>query len=101
MARPQSNPSYIDAADEGSGVNALSTSTEEIMAANEDRQYCWIKNLDSTIVISLAFGEDAVDGQGIVLAGGEIWVMPSHTIWTGAIDAIAASSTPSISFVEW
>ena len=89
-----------DIADEGAGVNALSTSTEEIMAANSDRLYICITNTDASITISLAFGEAAVAGRGIVLHGKEKWEMKAPAIWTGAINAIAASGTPSIAFVE-
>ena len=182
MGIPNTNPSYIDTADEGAGLNVISTTTEEILAANDDRQYCSISNqsadrvfvvtptityadtpniatrasgsyiadgfkvgdmivisgstsndgtytitaLTATVLtqedgawpatgadtndttftvptstISLGFGEDAVDEAGVVLLAGETWCMPSHTIWTGAIDVIAKSGTPTIAFVEW
>lgn len=101
MAVPQKHPSYINSADEGAGTNTISIVTEEIVAANPDRQYLYIKNLDSTIIVSLGFGENAVSLKGVVLAGGEVWEMPHNSMWTGAIDAIAASGTPTIAFVEW
>lgn len=101
MGIPNSNPSYISTTDSGAGTNTLSTASEVVMVANADRQYCLIKNLDSTIIVSVALGETAVTLKGIVLAGGESWEMPSHAIFTGAIHAVAASSTPTVAFVEY
>ncbi len=101
MAIPVRNPSYISATDEGAGVNVLSVTSEVLVAANPDRQYLYVKNLDSTILVSLGLGETAVTSKGIVLAGGETWEMPSHAIFTGAVNIVAASSTPSASFVEY
>ena len=101
MTKPASNPSYIDSVDEGSGTNTLSTASEVLMAANPDRQYCRIKNLDGTIIVSVALGETAVTLEGIVLSPLETWEMPSHAIYTGAIHIVAASGTPVAAFVEY
>ncbi len=101
MTRPSSNPSYISSTDEGSGTNTLSTASEVLMAANPDRQYCRITNVDGTITISVALGETAVTLQGIVLIKNESWEMPSHAIYTGAIHVVAASGTPVCAFVEY
>lgn len=102
MARkPASSPSYTLAAVEGAGQNALSTTTEEIVAANPDRQYFHCTNTDAAIVISLGFGAAAVSLKGIVLAAGDTWEMPAHAIFTGAINAISASGTPALAYVEW
>ena len=101
MAIPNTNPSYIDTAVEGAGVNVLSNVSEILVAANPDRQYLYVKNLDSTILVSLGLGETAVTSKGIVLAGGETWEMPSHAIWTGVVNIVAASATPSAAFVEY
>ncbi|KKK99458.1 hypothetical protein LCGC14_2632520, partial [marine sediment metagenome] len=86
---------------EGAGVEALSTASEVLVAANPDRQYLYVKNLDSTILVSLGLGETAVTSRGIVLAGGEKWEMPSHAIYTGAIHIVSASGTPSVAWVEY
>ena len=101
MAIPSSNPSYTDTVDEGSGTNTLSTASEVLMAANPDRQYCRIKNLDASIIVSIALGETAVTLEGIVLSPLEVWEMPSHAIFTGVINAVAASTTPVVAFVEY
>ena len=101
MAIPQKNPSYISSADEGAGFNVLSTASEVLVAANPDRQYLWCKNIDGGITISLGLGETAVTLRGIVIPAGEEWEMPSHAIWTGAINVVAASGTPTIVFVEY
>ncbi|KKK47076.1 hypothetical protein LCGC14_3158830 [marine sediment metagenome] len=101
MTIPVRNPSYISSADEGAGVNVLSNASEVLVAANPDRQYLYVKNLDSTILVSLGLGETAVTSKGIVLAGGETWEMPSHAIWTGAVHIVAASATPSAAYVEY
>ncbi len=101
MVIPNRNPSYTDSVDEGSGTNTLSTASEVLMAANPDRQYCRIKNLDGTIIVSVALGETAVTLEGIVLSPLEVWEMPSHAIYTGAINIVAASGTPKAAFVEY
>ncbi len=101
MGKPNTNPSYISEVDEGSGTNTLSTASEILMVANPDRQYCRIKNLDGTIIVSVALGETAVTLEGIVLSPLESWEMPSHAIYTGAIHIVAASSTPVVAFVEY
>lgn len=101
MAKPANNPSYTLVADEGAGNNTISGTTEEIIAANPDRQYVRIRNNDGSIIVSLGLGVDAVSLKGIVLGAGESWEMPSHAIFTGAIDAIGASGTPVVSFVEY
>ena len=101
MAIPNNNPSYNSTTAEGSGTNTLSTASEVLMAANPDRQYCRIKNLDGTIIVSVALGETAVTLEGIVLSPLEVWEMPSHAIYTGAINIVAASGTPVAAFVEY
>ena len=101
MGKPQQNPSYISSADEGAGVNVLSVASEVLAAANPDRQYLWVKNLDGSITVSIGLGETAVTLRGIVIPAGEVWEMPSHAIWTGAINIVAASGTPSVAYVEY
>ena len=66
MVIPDSNPSYNATVDEGAGTKATSGTTAEIMAANPDRQYCRITNVDATQELSLGLGEAAVDQRGIV-----------------------------------
>ena len=89
-------------ADEGAGSTALSTSTAEIIAANPDRIFMSFTNVAATAIdISLGFGEAAVDQKGIVLAQGETWEMQGLGMFTGAVNAIAASGTPSLAYVEW
>lgn len=91
-----------DSTDEGAGTKALSTSSAEVVAANPDRMFFSCTNVAATAIdISLGFGEDAVDQQGIVLAQGETWEMPIGAVFTGAINAISASGTPSLAYVEW
>ena len=86
----------------GAGSNTISSTTEEIMAANEKtRNFMHFCNTDGSIVISLGFGEAAVNGKGIVLQAGECWEQQAPHIWSGTVNAIAVSGTPVISFVEW
>ena len=101
MAIPNSNPSYISSADEGAGVNILSTASEVLAVANDDRQYLHVKNLDGSITVSIGLGETAVTLRGIVIPAGESWEMPGHAIFTGAVHIVAASGTPSVAFVEY
>ena len=75
------------------------TVTEAFPTAEADVQDATFTVPTSTV--SLGFGENAVDEAGVVLLAGETWCMPSHTIWTGAIDVIAKSGSPTIAFVEW
>ena len=96
-----SHPSRTAVAVSGAGTNTISGTTEVLVAANPDRLYFECTNLDSSIVISLGFGTDAVSLTGAVLQAGETWSMPANSIWTGAINVIAASGTPTVAFLEW
>ena len=101
MAIPRSNPSYISTVDEGAGTDATSTTSAALMAANPDRQYCRVTNVDGVILVALGLGVAAEAGKGIVLGPLEHWEMPSHAIFTGAINVESASGTPSVAFVEY
>lgn len=76
---------------------ALSTTSAPVMAANPQRVYAIVTNLDGTIKVALAYGATAVTAKGVVLAAGE-----KHEIrnYTGVVAAVAASGTPSVAFTE-
>ena len=101
MAIPNNNPSYNSTTDEGAGTKATSISSASMMAANSDRQYCRVTNVDGVILVALGLGVAAEAGKGIVLGPLEHWEMPSHAIFTGAINVESASGTPNVAFVEY
>ena len=101
MAIPDSNPSYNSSVDEGAGTDTAAVTTGAFLAANPDRQYVRVTNVDGAIDISFALGEAAVDQKGIVLGTLETWTMSGGAIWTGAINFISASGTPNVGFVEY
>lgn len=80
---------------------ALSTSSETVLAANANRKKVCIVNNDATIAIYVKFGATAATTDTRIAAGGSICESPeSGHVYTGVIDAIAASGTPAISGFE-
>lgn len=80
---------------------ALSTSSEVLFAANLLRKSVTVTNNDSSIAIYIKRGSTATSGSLRVPAGQTYeLVQESGHIWTGTIDAIAASGTPAISAEE-
>lgn len=92
---------YIDTVDEGAGSASVGASTAVLVAANTDRTYFAVTNTHASQTISLGFGTDAVDGAGIVLDAGDTWEMPSHAIFTGAINVIGSGVGTTYAYVEW
>lgn len=78
--------------------NALSTAAEVVVAANATRIFAEVKNLDSSINVFLGDDNTVSAANGHRLAPGEAFVFENYT---GAIWAIAASGTPTVSTVEW
>lgn len=80
------------------GHNALSTTAEEVLAANANRVFAEVKNLDSGISIYLGKDNTVTSSNGHLLGPGEAFAFDGYT---GAVWAIAASGTPSVSTIEW
>ena len=85
-------------ADMSVGQNALSTVAEEVLAANADRVFAEVKNLDSGIAIYIGTDNTVTSGNGHLLGPGEAFAFDGYS---GAVWAIAASGTPSVSTIEW
>ena len=72
-------------------TEVLSSSTQ-ILTANTSREYVAITNTGSTILY-LAFGNDAVSGNGIYLvASGGSYEMSGDNLYLGAIYGISSAS---------
>lgn len=80
--------------------NALSTTSEVVLAANAGRRYAYFHNTDAAIDITLSFGETAVADEGIVLEPGGFYEIDTSNLYLGAINAIADSGTPTLAIVE-
>lgn len=78
--------------------NALSTSAEEVLAANSARLFAEVKNTDASISIYLGDDTNVTTGNGHLLKAGESFGFENYT---GAIWAIAASATPTVTTIEW
>lgn len=81
------------------GQNALSTSAEEIFAANRGVKYREVKNMDASIVVYIGIA-GVTTSTGYKLAAGESIGFEDEAA-RSSIYAIAASATPSICTIEW
>lgn len=77
---------------------SLSTSAAQVLAANTSRVFAEVKNLDSGISIYLGKDNTVTSSNGHLLGPGEAFAFDGYT---GAVWAIAASGTPSVSTIEW
>lgn len=77
--------------------NALSTSAEIVLAANQSRSFCEVKNTDASISIYIG-GPTVSTSTGHLLKPGEAF---SAEDYSGAIYAVAASGTPTVTTIEW
>lgn len=76
---------------------ALSTAVGLIRAANASRTFIEVKNMDASI--SIYVGPAGITtATGFLLKAGEAIGFED---FVGAIYGIAASSTPSVSIIEW
>lgn len=80
------------------GQNALSIAAEVVLAANGSRLFAEVTNDDATIKVYLGDDNTVTAANGHVLKPGASF---SFEGYTGAIWAIAASGTPTVTFVEW
>jgi hypothetical protein len=81
-----------------SGQNALSTTAEVVIAANAARHFAEIKNSDTSISVYLGKDGSVTSSTGHLLKAAESFGFGDYT---GAIWAVAASGTPTVTYVEW
>lgn len=86
------------AAELSTGQNALSTTEEEVVAANTARRFVEVKNADGAINVYLGKDDTVTAANGHLLRPGESFAFEGYS---GAIWAIAASGTPNVTFIEW
>jgi len=80
------------------GQNALSTSAELVIAESPNRQFAEVKNTDASISVYLGKDNAVTSSNGHLLKAGEAYVFEGYT---GPIWAIAASGTPTVTFMYW
>lgn len=80
------------------GQNALSVTAESVLAANANRIYAEVKNTDASVAMYVGKDNTVSSTTGFLLAAGESLGFEDYT---GAIWMIAASVTPTVSFIEW
>lgn len=78
--------------------NALSTSAEEVIASNSSRLFAEVKNADDAINVYIGDDNTVTASNGHLLRPGEALAFETYT---GAIWAIAASGTPTVTTIEW
>ena len=91
-------PSLFTSATNGSVAVSAATSTA-ILANNGSRQYATICN-DGANNVYLSFGVPAVLSKGYRLAAAACYEMKLGTIFIGAINGIATSSTSTVTIIE-
>ena len=80
------------------GQNALSVTAEVVLAALPGRNFAEVKNADAVISVYLGKDSSVSSSTGHLLKAGEAFGFEAYS---GAIWAIAASGTPTVTFVEW
>ena len=77
---------------------ALSTASETVIASDTARKKFCIVNNDASINVFVKFGATAASTDTLLAPGASICEAPeSGHVYTGVVDAIAASGTPSVS----
>lgn len=78
--------------------NALSTTAEQVLAANPNRRFAEVRNTD--VAINAYIGDDAnvTASNGHLLKPGEAFGFEQYQ---GAVWMIAASGTPTVTTIEW
>jgi hypothetical protein len=79
------------------GQNALSTAAEVVLAARNDRLFAQVKNADASINVFIGPTDGVTSANGHLLKPGESLTFPNYI---GAIYAVAASGTPTVTFIE-
>ena len=78
--------------------NALSTSAEVVLAANQHRVFAEIKNTDASISVYIGPDSGVTSSNGHLLKAGEAF---SFENMPDAVYMIAASGTPTVTIIEW
>lgn len=79
--------------------NALSTTAEVVLAENLGRAFAEVKNADAAINVYLGDDNTVTAANGHLLRPGEAFNF--DRTYQGAIWAIAASGTPTVTTIEW
>lgn len=87
-----------DTAKAGATSAATSTTSSTVVASNPQRVEVTICNDDATNIVYLGLGTTAIASKGVRLnaAGGSY----TTQAFTGAINAVAAAGTPTLTIVE-
>lgn len=78
-----------------STTNALSTTAEDVAPARPTRRQITVRNLDASIAMYVAFGEDATSSSFTLPAGAS-----QVFIAIGRCSMLAASGTPSAAIMD-
>lgn len=79
------------------GQNALSTTAEQVVAANNTRRFLEITNDDAAIKVYIGGTSGVTTSTGHVVKPGAAIVFEGYT---GPIFMIAASGTPTVTYCE-
>lgn len=80
------------------GQNALSTNAEVVLGTSPNRSFAEVKNTDASISVYLGKDATVTSSNGHLLKAGEAFVFEGYT---GPIWAVAASGTPTVTYMEW
>jgi hypothetical protein len=80
------------------GQSALSTSAAQVIATNAARNYAEVKNTDAAILMYIGMSGALTTANGHLLRPGEAFGFRGYT---GPIFMIAASGTPTATFIQW
>lgn len=80
------------------GGGNTSTTSAEVVPADNSRVGLTITNLDTTDTVFLAFGEDAVNGEGTALLPGSSLTLDNTLIVGFVINAVSSANTPAVSW---
>lgn len=86
------------AGDLTTGQNALSTTEEQVIPANTARRFAEVTNADAAINVYLGKDNTVTAANGHLLKPGASFGFEGYS---GAVWAIAASGTPTVTFIEW
>ncbi len=78
---------------------SVTSSSSQVVAANASRKGLVIVN-EGTAAVYFGLGATAVNGSGITLSPGGVWVMDTYTFVTTSINAVSPTAT-SLSIQEY
>lgn len=89
---------FDPASDMVTGQIALSTTAKSVLAVNASRKFCEVKNADTAISVYIGKSSGVSSTNGHLLKAGEAF---SFENYGGAVWAVAASGTPTVTVIEW